>query len=360
MKDKVNNDIPARFRLESYRYRLPQGQIAQHPLDDRAASRLLILDRHKGVTAHEHFRDLPDHLHQGDCLVINDTRVIPARLFAHKPAGGLVELLTVRVEGPTFISMYGTHRKLKPGTVLTILDRDRNPTNRTLEVGQLHPDGTATLTPCDEVPPLDLLTEYGHVPLPPYIHREDDSLHDIDSKRYQTVYALFDGSVAAPTAGLHFTDSLLDRLTAMGVETHRVTLHVGPGTFRPIKTLDIREHQVGLEAFNVPTSTADAVNSALAQGRRIIAVGTTVVRTLETAGSSGRLRAGSGTSNLFVCPGFHFNIVSGMVTNFHLPGSSLLALVSAFAGRTRVMSAYRLAVREGYRFYSYGDAMLVT
>ncbi len=351
--------IPPQFRLESYRYQLPPDQIAQRPLASRSASRLLIVDRKKGVTGHAHFADLPSHLRPGDCLVINDTRVVPARLFATKPSGGLVELLFVRQEGPQFVALYKTHRGLQPGTRLTLLDREHQPTPQAVQLVHTDADGTATFQPLGSALPMDLLAAFGHVPLPPYIHRPDEALHDLDSERYQTVYARLDGSVAAPTAGLHFTSDLLERLDAMGVQTCRVTLHVGPGTFRPIKTPDIRQHDVGISMFTISADTATAVNAAIDEGRRVIAVGTTVVRTLETAGMNGRLVAGGGSTRLFVCPGFTFRIVSGMVTNFHLPGSSLLALVSAFAGRTRMMSAYRLAVREGYRFYSYGDAMFI-
>ncbi len=349
--------VPPRFRLESYRFRLPDDRIAQAPAEPRTASRLLVLDRHTGVRRHASFADLPTFLRPGDCLVVNDTRVVPARLFATKPTGGRVELLVLRSDGRCFDAMYGTHRGLATGIELTILDRDDQPTPHRVCVVEVRGDGTAAFEASSEALPIQAAC--GHVPLPPYIHRDSSALHDLDRERYQTVYARSDGAVAAPTAGLHFTTELLERLAAMGVQTARVTLHVGPGTFRPIKADDVRNHDVGAERYEVGAEAADLVNRALDEGRRVVAVGTTAVRTLETVGASGRVLPGTGATRLFISPGYRFRVVGALVTNFHLPGSSLLVLVSAFAGRRRVMTAYRDAVRRGYRFYSYGDAMLI-
>ena len=349
--------VPPRFRLESYRYRLPDDRIAQAPAEPRTASRLLVLDRHTGVRRHACFEDLPTFLRPGDCLVVNDTRVVPARLFATKPTGGRVELLVLGSDGRHFSAMFGTHRGLATAIDLTILDRDDRPTLHRVRVVEVRVDGTATFEASSDA--TGIQAACGHVPLPPYIRRESSVLHDVDRERYQTVYARSDGAVAAPTAGLHFTTDLLDRLSAMGVETARVTLHVGPGTFRPIKAEDVRDHDVGAERYEVGADAAARVNRALDEGRRVVAVGTTAVRTLETVGASGRVVAGRGSTRLFISPGYRFRVVGAVVTNFHLPGSSLLVLVSAFAGRRRVMTAYRDAVRRGYRFYSYGDAMLI-
>lgn len=362
--------VPPRYRLSSYQYRLPVARIAQVPAERRSASRLLVLDRRGGVRSHARFEDLPGFLRRGDCLVVNDTRVIPARLVARKETGGLVEVFVTRAGGVSRSSgawdsldaMIRTHRGLRPGTMLAVVGRDGAETDARLRVEARTAGGGARLTlqsPAGATA-AEVLERHGRVPVPPYIRREDDSLHDLDRERYQTVYARVPGAVAAPTAGLHFDQDLLGRLRDMGVEVASLTLHVGPGTFKPVRVEDIRLHQVDPEPFEVPKSTSRAVNEALASGRRVVAVGTTVVRVLETLGArGGPIRAGRGTTRLTILPGHRFRVVSALVTNFHLPGSSLLALVSAFAGRERVLRAYREAVREGYRFYSYGDAMLI-
>jgi S-adenosylmethionine:tRNA ribosyltransferase-isomerase len=351
--------IPPRFRLESYRFRLPADRIAQVPAVERTASRLMVLDRRGGIREHATFADLPRFLRPGDCLVVNDTRVLPARLFAAKPTGGRVELLALRPEGDGFEALYGSHRGLAAGTVLELLDRDGTASGVRATVLAIAGGGMARLELPAGTDLRRVLEAFGHVPLPPYIRRDGGDLHAMDRDRYQTVYARQDGAVAAPTAGLHFTPALLAALEGQGVEVARLTLHVGPGTFRPVKTDDVRDHDVGEERFDVPPATAEAVNRALADGRRVVAVGTTAVRTLETAGATGRVLAGSGATRLLILPGHRFRVVSGLVTNFHLPGSSLLLLVSAFSSRARVLGAYRQAVRLGYRFYSYGDAMFV-
>lgn len=354
--------IPPRYRLSSYLYHLPPERIAQVPLERRTASRLLVLDRRGGIRAHARFEDLPDFLRPGDCLVLNDTRVIPARLFARKETGGLVEVFAVRVEDQGLDALIHTHRGLRPGAVLTVIGTDGSETEVRLRVEERLPGGGARLT---LLAPsgrrfAEVLDRWGHVPVPPYIRRDDDSLRELDRERYQTVYARSDGAVAAPTAGLHFDEALLGRIRSLGVEVVSVTLHVGPGTFKPVKVQDIRLHRVDPEAYEVLEGSARAIGEALASGRRVVAVGTTVVRVLETlACAGGSWRATRGQTDLTILPGHRFRVVSALITNFHLPGSSLLMLVSAFAGRERVMRAYREAVRHGYRFYSYGDAMLI-
>lgn len=354
--------VPPRYRLSSYEYRLPPDRIAQVPAERRTGSRLLVLDRRGGVRSHARFEDLPAFLREGDCLVVNDTRVVPARLFARKETGGLVEVFAVRFDGRGLDAMVRAHRGLRPGTRLTLIGRDGADTDARLRVEARTADGGARLT-LDSASGMtveEVLERHGRVPVPPYIRREDGSLHDLDRERYQTVYARAPGAVAAPTAGLHFDAGLLERLRGMGVIVAPVTLHVGPGTFKPVRVEDIRRHRVDAERYEVPEDTARAVTEALASGRRVVAVGTTVVRVLETLGAQGgRVRAGRGVTRLTIRPGHRFRVVSALVTNFHLPGSSLLVLVSAFAGRERVLRAYREAIREGYRFYSYGDAMLI-
>lgn len=352
--------IPPRFALSSYGFDLPADRVAQVPAPLRTASRLMVLPRRSGAQRDHAFGDLPGLLRAGDLLVVNDTRVIPARLFARKETGGRVELLVLDRFPGRFRAMFGTHRGLRPGARLELLTPDRGPSGIHARVESVVGDGSAHLAV--ESPDTDvdgLLARLGHMPLPPYIRREDDRFRELDRERYQTVFAREPGAVAAPTAGLHFTPDLLAELEAAGVLTARITLHVGPGTFKPIMVEDVRQHDVGLERFAIPGQAADRINQALDEGRRVIAVGTTVTRTLESAGVSGRVVAGEGATRLLIAPGHRFRVVSGLVTNFHLPGSSLIVLVSAFAGRQRVLAAYRHAVRSGYRFYSYGDAMLV-
>ncbi len=354
--------IPPRYRLSSYRYRLPAERIAQVPAERRTGSRLLVLDRRGGIRAHARFEDLAGFLRRGDCLVVNDTRVVPARLFARKETGGLVEVFVVRSSRERIEAMVRTHRGLRPGATLAVVGRDGGETGVLLRVEAGTAGGGAALTVASPagMGVEEVLRAHGRIPVPPYIRREDDSLHDLDRERYQTVYARADGAVAAPTAGLHFDEALLARLRGMGVEVVPVTLHVGPGTFKPVQTEDIRRHRVDPERFEVPEASARAVNAALAEDRRVVAVGTTVVRVLETLGARGEgISARRGKTDLTIWPGHRFRVVSALITNFHLPGSSLLALVCAFAGRERVLRAYREAVREGYRFYSYGDAMLI-
>ena len=350
--------IPSRFRLSSYDYELPEDRIAQVPAPERAASRLMVLGRRSGTIVHRVFLDLPELLRPGDVLVINDTRVYKARLLGRKATGGRVELLVLRYDGQLMTAMFGANRGLLPGQVVSVLDASGEDTGVCCRVVDVQAGGVATLWA--DVDVQGLLAQHGHVPLPPYIRREPmDSRGAQDIERYQTVYARAEGAVAAPTAGLHFTRELLSRLAAGGVEVASLTLHVGPGTFRPIKTEDVRLHNVGDEYFEVPAETARLVSQAKAEGRRIVAVGTTSVRTLEAAWRAGQVRPGSGVTGLFIAPGHRFKVVDAMITNFHLPKSSLLVLVSAFAGRRNILKAHQEAIRAGYRFYSYGDAMLI-
>ncbi len=350
--------LPPDARLDAWRYELPADRIAQVPAGNRDGSRLMVLPREAGDPVHGRFSDLPAWLRPGDLLVVNDTRVVPARLFAAKATGGRVELLVLDQRQDRFVAMFGTHRGLRPGADLEVLDLDGAPAGAKVRVEGLRDGGIADLS-CEGRDIDDLLALHGRMPLPPYIRRDGRSHSALDRERYQTVYAREDGAVAAPTAGLHFTPGMLDGLAAQGVQVARITLHVGPGTFKPITTEDVRQHDVGEERYRVDAGTSEVVNRALDEGRRVIAVGTTSVRTLESAGASGRVVAGAGATRLLITPGYRFRVISGMVTNFHLPGSSLILLVGALVGRERILHAYREAVESGYRFYSYGDAMLI-
>jgi S-adenosylmethionine:tRNA ribosyltransferase-isomerase len=326
-------------------YDLPPESIAQQPAP-RGASRLLVLDR-EGPDRHRTVRDLPRLLQPGDLLVLNDTRVIPARLYGHRQGGtGTIEiLLTEKANDRDWDALVKPGRRAKPGTVIAFDD------GLTAEVIEKDPAGRHRLRFSEPIEPhLDRL---GHVPLPPYIQRPDEAE---DRERYQTVYAKSPGAIAAPTAGLHFSDELLQEIRDAGIETATVTLHVGLGTFKPVTVERIEEHRMERERWELPAATAEAIRRTREKGGRVVAVGTTVVRTLESAALTD---ASSGSTELFITPGFHFRTVDVLLTNFHLPRSTLLMLVSAFAGRERVLAAYEEAVREGYRFYSYGDAMLV-
>ncbi len=329
-------------------YELPTSSIAQTPVA-RGQARLLVVDapparRHQQVSA------LPDFLNPGDLLVVNDTRVIPARLFAERPLGGRIEILLVQKRGQRWSALLKPGRRAKPGTILTFTDTDLR-----AEVLAVQPDGTFLLSFSRPVEPE--LERLGHVPLPPYIQRAD---HPADRERYQTVYARKPGAIAAPTAGLHFTTEMLGQLARRGIDSVAITLHVGLGTFKPIVAEQIAAHHMHGERFSISARAAAKIRACQNRGGRVVAVGTTVVRALETAAQrSGEVQPGAGTSELFITPGFAFHVVDLLFTNFHLPRSTLLVLVAAFAGRTRILDAYREAVRCGYRFYSYGDAMLV-
>ena len=360
------------FRLESYDYPLPPELVAQEPLAERDASRLLMLDRATGSLEHRHFADLPDLLRPGDLLVTNRSRVFPARLLGRRGRGGKAEILLVRErDDGLWEAMLRPGRRLRAGMVVEIAPDFRARVESGLARAQPglagpglapQPGGAENVLRLvrlvsDELALPDALERHGHSPLPPYIHRDD---RPSDRERYQTVYAREPGSVAAPTAGLHFTKQLLERLAARGIERAEVVLHVGPGSFRPVEVEDVREHRVDPERYVVPPEASAAVDRARAEGRRVLAVGTTATRVLETATSAaGRFRAGEGETALVIVPGHRFRAISGLVTNFHLPGSSLLLLACAFAGRERLLAAYQQAVLERYRFYSYGDAMLI-
>ena len=338
-------------------YPLPEDLIASHPVGRRDESRLLVLDRSKGDMRDRHFRDLLEYLAEGDSLVVNDTRVFPARLRGRKPTGARVEVLLLRPlaedpEARLWQALVKPGGKLKPGREVEVGDGLRVVVEDSFEDGsrRVRLEGTGD--------PWQLVERYGEMPLPPYIRRPGEAS---DRQRYQTVYARERGSVAAPTAGLHFTPALLEQVEALGVSLVRVTLHVGVGTFRPVDAERVDEHQMHAERYSLTEAAARLLNRTRSGGRRVWAVGTTSARTLETvAGSDGSFAAGEGWTDLFIRPPYRFRAVDGLLTNFHLPRSSLLMLVSALAGRERVLEAYRHAVDRRYRFYSYGDAMLVT
>ncbi len=351
------NDNGSLYRLSSYDYSLPEDRIAAYPAEERDRSRLLLLERGSGAVRHHYFRDLIHLLSPGDCLVVNDSKVFGARFFGRKESGGKVELLFLhypqkREGGETVVTCLARSSKsLKRGQRVVIRDDFVAEVMETSKNGQV----VVALEYQGELQPL--LDELGHVPLPPYIRRPDQ---DIDKERYQTVYAQRVGSVAAPTAGLHFSGSLLSLLEERGIEVVRLTLHVGYGTFAPIRCEDIRDHHIHKEWMEVPDEAATRIQKSASTGGRVVAVGTTVVRALETAAlETGELKPYQGFSSLYIYPGFRFNVVHAMITNFHLPKSSLLVLVSAFAGRENIMRAYSEALEKGYRFYSYGDAMLI-
>jgi len=349
------------LKIEAYNYSLPQDLIAQAPARKRDHSRLLAVDRSRASFSEHHFYDLPGLLSPGDLLVVNNTRVVPARLFGHKESGGRVEVLVLEHpesenhQAPERLCLIKASRRPKQGSRL-FFDSDVSG-----EVIDLLDNGRVTIR-FEGGPGIDaLLEEKGCLPLPPYIKRGDDtSLEDLDRERYQTVFARRKGAVAAPTAGLHFTRDLTERLEEKGVLLASVTLHVGYGTFRPVKVKDIRQHRLGYEHYAIPPETADQIAEVRKNGGRIIAVGTTVVRALEsTATPDGTVVPGVGKTDLLITPGFVFRVVEGLITNFHLPKSSLLFLVSAFAGFELIQRAYQQAIEKQYRFYSYGDAMLI-
>jgi len=336
------------MQTSDFDYDLPAELIAQFPLPERSASRLLVLGR-DGACADRHFRDLPGLLEPGDLLVFNETRVIPARLFASKPTGGRVELLVERVTGERTALAHGRASKpLRAGQELAIEGG-----GRLLVIG--HRDGLVQVESPDEAV-LALLQRAGHTPLPPYIERADEAA---DRERYQSVFARVPGAVAAPTASLHFDETVLAALEARGVESVRLLLHVGAGTFQPVRGEDLSAHRMHQEWCEVGPEVVAAIEATRKRGRRVVAVGTTVVRALESAGADGTLKPHSGETGLFITPGYTFRTVDVLVTNFHLPRSTLLMLVSAAAGREAVLAAYRHAVKAGYRFFSYGDAMLI-
>jgi len=342
------------MRRSDFHFELPEALIAQRPLGERSASRLLMLDGPSGLRRDLVFRDLPSLLQAGDLLVFNDTRVLPARLFARKTSGGRVEVLVERLLAEReALAHLRASKAPRPGAELLLAD------GAALIVVSREHGLFRLVSPHDSL--ADLMRRHGHVPLPPYIRRVDDAS---DAERYQTVFAERDGAVAAPTAGLHFDQQTLTRLAEVGVDTARVTLHVGAGTFQPVREEDLDRHEMHAEWLEVGEATVERVIKTQVSGGRVIAVGTTTVRSLETAaaaaGEGKGLEPYRGESRLFIRPGYRFRVIDAMVTNFHLPESTLLMLVSAFAGHQQIMAAYRHAVERRYRFFSYGDAMFLT
>ncbi|MBW1771721.1 MAG: tRNA preQ1(34) S-adenosylmethionine ribosyltransferase-isomerase QueA [Deltaproteobacteria bacterium] len=349
------------FDIEDYNYDLPEELIAQVPASSRDSSRLLVVERFQASVLDHHFFDLPRLLKPGDLLAVNNTRVVPARLSGRKESGGRIELLVLEhpeSEGTASNTRWCLAKSSKRPRVGSRLLFDSDVSGLVEERGE---KGLIKIT-FEGLSSIDLLLEeQGVTPLPPYIKRDaEDPRSPMDRERYQTIFSRPKGAVAAPTAGLHFTGSLIAELEARDISLVEITLHVGYGTFRPVMVRDIRKHSVGEERYIVDPDTADTINRAKGEGRRVIAVGTTVVRTLETlAGNGGDISPGEGTTNLLIVPGHPFKVIDGMITNFHLPRSSLLFLVSAFAGQGLIKKAYEWALEKKYRFYSYGDAMLI-
>jgi S-adenosylmethionine:tRNA ribosyltransferase-isomerase len=356
-------------RAADFDYQLPQGLIAQHPTPQRDTSRLLVLNRAKGLISHARFPALIEHLHSGDVLVLNDSRVFNARIRGvNKKSGGEFEMLLLSQNALNdWWGMLRPGKRARVGTEIILKTPAGHFTEIAARVVDTNEEGHRRLEFSGAPDILAELDRLGEVPLPPYIRRASAKEMSGDMLRYQTVYAKAKGSVAAPTAGLHFTENLLEQIRSKGVHTPYLTLHVGLGTFAPVKTDYIEAHRMHFEKFFVPKETADAINSARAEHRRVIAVGTTSVRVLEAtaAQNDGKVVAGAGQTNIFIYPPYRFRVVDALLTNFHLPRSTLLMLVSSFAvpgdtrGRELILRAYREAIRERYRFYSYGDAMLV-
>ncbi len=342
------------MQRRDFYFDLPDELIARYPAQQRDGSRLLVLQG-DGRLEHRQFPDLLDYLREGDLLVFNDTRVIPARLFGAKESGGRIEILIERlIDEHHALAHIRASKSPKAGSRLFLAEDAEAPVGSDA-VEVLGRQG-ALFELCFDAPLLEQLNTYGHMPLPPYIDRADDAE---DQQRYQTVYAKRDGAVAAPTAGLHFTEDFLAACKAKGVEQAFVTLHVGAGTFQPVRADDIRDHEMHAEYIEVSAAVAEQVRATRARGGRVVAVGTTSVRSLESASQGGEIAAFSGDSRIFIYPGYQFKSVDALFTNFHLPESTLIMLVSALAGQAPVMAAYREAVAERYRFFSYGDAMLV-
>ena len=340
------------MKTSDFYYDLPEELIAQDPLEDRTASKLLVLDRKTGAVKHKIFSDVIDYLNEGDCLVINNTRVIPARLIGEKEGtGGKVEVLLLkRRANDVWETLVKPGKKLKPGAKITFGDgRLRAEVLEVVEEGnrlvKFHYEGIFE----------EILDSLGEMPLPPYITHKLE-----DKEMYQTVYAKFDGSAAAPTAGLHFTKELLNKIEEKGIKIASITLHVGLGTFRPVKVDDVNNHHMHTEWYEVNTEAADIINETKKNGGRVICVGTTSCRTIESvADDNGYMKAKTGETDIFIYPGYKFKVMDGLITNFHLPESTLVMLVSAFAGKENVLSAYETAVKEKYRFFSFGDAMIL-
>ncbi len=344
---RMNNEQ----KTSDFYYELPQELIAQVPAEKRDGSRLLVLPRVEGDVCHRHFFDIKEFLRPGDVLVLNDTKVIPARLYGRKATGAKCEILLLKhTDGDLWKALVNPGKRLKPGSKIIIDEKELSCTVEAVEK-----DGVRLLKFNYDGIFNELLDKYGNTPLPPYITSRAS-----DKSRYQTVYADKDGSAAAPTAGLHFTEQLLDDIRSMGVDIVKITLHVGLGTFRPVKEEIITDHIMHSEEYTVSEDAAKRINAARKAGGRVIAVGTTSCRTLETvADDEGVIHAGSGNTQIFIYPGYKFKGIDGLITNFHLPESTLIMLVSAFSTKERIMKAYEIAVKERYRFFSFGDAMLI-
>lgn len=340
------------MKTSDFDYELPEELIAQHPAVQRDHSRLLVMDKYTGAVEHRVFRDIVNYLHAGDVLVLNNTKVIPARIFGVKEGGtAKIEVLLLKRDDDlpnTWEVLVHPGKRAKVGTVIDFGEgRLKGEVIANTSAGRkvtFHFDGIFE----------EILEELGTMPLPPYIHEQLE-----DQNRYQTVYAKVDGSAAAPTAGLHFTTELLETLRQNGIEIEEVLLHVGLGTFKPVSEEDIEDHEMHSEYYEISQETADRINKAKAEGRRIISVGTTSIRALESAAKDGRLQAGSGWTNIFIYPGYKWQIIDGLITNFHLPKSTLMMLVSALSTREHILAAYKEAVAQRYRFFSFGDAMFI-
>ena len=340
------------LKTSDYYFDLPKELIAQDPLEDRSASRLLVMDRQTGATSHHIFKEICSFLKPGDCLVLNNTKVIPARLLgAKEDTGAAVEILLLkRMENDVWETLVKPGKKLRPGAKVVFGDGRLR-----AEILDVEEDGNRLVKFFYDGIWEEVLDSLGEMPLPPYITHKLQ-----DKNRYQTVYAKYDGSAAAPTAGLHFTPELLQQIRDMGIDIAEVTLHVGLGTFRPVKVDTIEEHHMHSEFYRIEQSEADKINRAKANGHRVVAVGTTSTRTLESAAEEdGTLREKSGWTDIFIYPGYKFKVIDALITNFHLPQSTLVMLVSALAGREHILAAYKKAVEEKYRFFSFGDAMLI-
>lgn len=341
------------MRIEEFDYNLPRSLIAQYPSPQRGGSRLMVLDRYLGTIEHREFRDISNYFRPGDLLVLNNTRVLPARLIGKKETGGKCEILLIP-------SRNGNQREWE------VLVRGSGKIKRRSRIEfadglygevEVEKNGRGKILFSGQTDVMDILKKSGHIPLPPYIKREDEPL---DRDRYQTIFAKRDGSIAAPTAGLHFTHSLLESLRDQGVSLTSITLHIGVGTFTPVKVKEIEDHAMGAEWIEISKRAAEEIEHTKRRGGRVIAVGTTVTRALESfSDGNGGVRSGRGMTSLFIHPPYPFHVIDGLVTNFHLPKSTLIMLVSAFAGKGLLMKAYREAIDKEYRFYSYGDAMLI-
>ena len=348
MPEKIDHDI---YSLSSYQFDLPRELIAQYPVEPRDKCRLLVVNRQTGQVSDHIFTDLPSFIARGDALVLNETRVIPARLLGTKDSGAAVEILLLSRKDRGWEALVKPARRLAPGSRVIFPDS----TVQVEIVEEIDIPGGRMIRFLNCPDEEGFIQQWGRMPLPPYIDRPADA---DDNQNYQTVYAQQAGSVAAPTAGLHFTPELLQQLTDQGVDIARLLLHVGLGTFRPVAVEDIRQHQMHAEHYEITAATAQQLNQTRQNGKRVVAVGTTAVRTLETIYRQG-YQAGQGETNKFIYPGYRIQAVDGLLTNFHLPGSSLIMLVAALAGIELTRRAYRHAIREGYRFFSYGDAMLI-